>query len=82
MGHPPGSRRIKLVIRALLTLLCVFAVPKLASSEADSAADQDAVSSKQLKAKIVAFVCGKQRLRNGEARHLASARHGDLFGLT
>jgi hypothetical protein len=49
MGHPPRSRRIRLVIRALLMLLCVFAIPKLASSETDTSTDQDVVSSKQPK---------------------------------
>jgi hypothetical protein len=40
MGHPPRSHFIRLAIRGLLILLCVFAVPKLASSEADLT-DQD-----------------------------------------
>jgi len=49
MGHPPRLRFTRLAIRGLLMLLCVFAVPKLASSEADTPADQDAASSKRPK---------------------------------
>ena len=33
MVHAPRLRRIRLVIRGLLILLCVFTVPRLASSE-------------------------------------------------
>ena len=46
MGHPPTLRFIRLAIRGLLILLCVFAIPKLASSGADTPTDQDVVSKK------------------------------------
>ena len=49
MGHPPRLRRVRLVIRASLILLCVFAVPKLASSETDTSTDQEIISSKRPK---------------------------------
>jgi hypothetical protein len=38
------------VFRGLLILLCAFAVPKLASSEADAPTDRDIISSKRPKA--------------------------------
>lgn len=40
MGHPPRLHFIRSAFRVSLILLCVFAVPKLASSEADLT-DQD-----------------------------------------
>jgi hypothetical protein len=40
MGHPPRLRFIRSAFRVSLILLCVFAVSKLASSEADLT-DQD-----------------------------------------
>jgi hypothetical protein len=40
MIHPPRLRVVRFAIQGLLILLCVFAVPKLASSEADLT-DQD-----------------------------------------
>jgi hypothetical protein len=40
MDHLPRLRVVRFAIRGLLILLCVFAVPKLASSEADLT-DQD-----------------------------------------
>ena len=49
MSRPPTLRFISLAIRGLLILLCVFTVPKLASSEADTPTDQDAVSEKRPK---------------------------------
>jgi hypothetical protein len=49
MGHPQRLRHIRLVIRGLLVLLCIFAIPKLASSEADTPKDQDVISSKRPK---------------------------------
>ena len=39
MGHPPRLHCIRLAVRGLLILLCVFAVPKLASSETDTLTD-------------------------------------------
>ena len=69
MDHLPRSRVIRFAIRGLLILLCVFAVPKLASSEADTLTDQDIAWSQRPKVThqgigypakhIVAFVCGK-----------------------
>jgi hypothetical protein len=50
MAHPPRLHFIRSVIRGLLILLCVLAVPKLALSESDTAADQGSVSSKRPKA--------------------------------
>lgn len=47
MNHRPSLRFITPTIRGLLILVSVLAIPKLASSEADT--DQDAISSKQLK---------------------------------
>ena len=44
MGHR-RLRFIRLAIRALLILLCVFVVPKLASSEGEALTDQDIISS-------------------------------------
>jgi hypothetical protein len=49
MGHPPRLHFIGSAIRGLLILLCVVAVPKLASGESDTSTDQDGVSSKQPK---------------------------------
>ena len=40
MGHPRTLRRVRLAVRTLLILLCVFAIPKLAFSQADLT-DQD-----------------------------------------
>jgi hypothetical protein len=42
-------RFIRLVIRGLLILLCIFAVPKLASSEGEPLTDQDIISSQRPK---------------------------------
>jgi hypothetical protein len=50
MGHTSNLPCIGLLIRGLLVLLCVFAVPKLASSEADIPADQKNLSTKPPKA--------------------------------
>lgn len=49
MSHPSRLHCIRLFIRGLLVLLWVFAVPKLASSEAEPLTDQDIVSSKRPK---------------------------------
>ena len=49
MAHPPTLRVVRLAIRGLLILLCVFAVPKPASSEADALTDQDIISSQRPK---------------------------------
>ena len=49
MGHLPRLRFIRLAIRGLLVLLCVFAVPKLASSEGEALTDQDIVWSQRPK---------------------------------
>jgi len=49
MVHPPRLRFIKLAIRGLLILLCVFAVPKLASSEGEALTDQDILWSQRPK---------------------------------
>ena len=48
MGHPPRLRFIRLAVRGLLILLCVFVVPKLASSEADAPTDQDSKRPKRI----------------------------------
>jgi hypothetical protein len=42
----PANRRTLLFVRALLVLLCLFAVPELVSGEPDISADQAAPSSK------------------------------------
>ena len=49
MVHPPRLRFIKLAVRGLLILLCVFAVPKLASSEGEALTDQDILWSQRPK---------------------------------
>jgi hypothetical protein len=45
MDHP-ANRRTLMFVRALLVLLCLFAVPELVSGQPDSTADQAAPSSK------------------------------------
>lgn len=50
MDHRSNARYGRLLIRGLLILLCIFAIPKLASSEADQPAGQEAASTKQPKA--------------------------------
>jgi hypothetical protein len=50
MDHTSNARYGRLFIRGLLILLCVFAIPKLASSEADQPAGQQAAPTKQPKA--------------------------------
>jgi hypothetical protein len=49
MSHPPKSCFIRLAIRGLLILLCVFAYPKLASSEGEALTDQDILWSQRSK---------------------------------
>jgi hypothetical protein len=49
MSHLPRLRFTRLAIRGLLALLCVFAVPKLASSEADTSRDLNAFLNKRPK---------------------------------
>ena len=49
MSHLPPLRFIRLAFWGLLALLCVVAVPKFASSEADTPTDQDVISSKHAK---------------------------------
>lgn len=49
MRHPPRLRAVRSAMRGLLILLCVFAVPKLASSEADTSMDLNAFLSKRSK---------------------------------
>ena len=49
MSHPPKSCFIRLAIRGLLILLCVFAYPKLASSEGEALTDQDILWSQRPK---------------------------------
>lgn len=49
MFHPPTSRRIRTLIRGLLALLCLFAIPKLVMSEGEPLTDQDIISSKRPK---------------------------------
>ena len=46
MGHPP---RLRFIIRGLLILLCIFAVPKPASSEGEALTDQDIIASQRPK---------------------------------
>jgi hypothetical protein len=41
MSRPTSQHYIALLVRALLILLCVFAIPKLASSEGEALTDQD-----------------------------------------
>jgi hypothetical protein len=49
MGHPPRLRVVRLAIRGLLILLCIFAIPKLASSEADTSTDLNTFLNKRPK---------------------------------
>jgi hypothetical protein len=49
MGHPPRLRHISQAIRGSLALLCVFAVPKLASSESDTSTDLNTFLNKRPK---------------------------------
>lgn len=49
MGHPLTLRSIRLAIRGLLILLCAFAVPKLASGEADTSTDLNTFLNKRPK---------------------------------
>jgi hypothetical protein len=49
--HLQKLRSVSLVLRGLLILLCVFAVPKLASSEGEALTDQDIAWSQRSKAR-------------------------------
>lgn len=49
MGHPPRLRFIRLAVRGLLILLCAFAIPKLAFSEADTSTDLNTFMNKRPK---------------------------------
>jgi hypothetical protein len=49
MGHPPRLRVVRIAIRGLLILLCAFAIPKLAFSEADTATDLNSFLNKRPK---------------------------------
>jgi len=49
MSRPTSQHYIALLVRALLIMLCVFAVPKLASSEGEPLTDQDIIASQRPK---------------------------------
>ena len=49
MDHLPRLRVFRFAIRGLLILLCVFAIPKLAFSEADTSTDLNAFLNKRPK---------------------------------
>ncbi|HZO44620.1 MAG TPA: hypothetical protein VFB68_01950 [Xanthobacteraceae bacterium] len=49
MGYPPRLRLTRSAIRGLLILLCLFAIPKLAFSEADTSTDLNTFVNKRPK---------------------------------
>lgn len=49
MGHPQKLRCMSLALGGLLALLCVFAIPKLASSEGEALTDRDILWSQRSK---------------------------------